>query len=276
MTSLDTDPLSLLAHQALAGDTAALERLCRELQGPVFRLALRILGQPDDASDATQEVLVHVVTHLSQYRGESRVLTWVYTIATRHLLRSRKRKARERSIEVLTEHVKQGLAATEPSSAPEGEARVLERETRLGCTNAMLECLALEERMAIVLHELGADDALGAVLCEISEPTFRKRLSRARQKLKPVLEDLCGLAREDAPCTCMRQARAKQLASLPESPLRRLPVVTDAELVQTTEAVGRLRRMGPLFGADPPVGPPVDLWRRIREELPTLLGKEPS
>jgi len=234
------DPLAPLAARALGGDRPALEQLCRALQGPLFRLALRTLGNPSDASDATQEVLLQVVTHLSQFRGESRLLTWAYTIGTRHLLRSRARLHKERELAPLEGSIKAGLALTEtaPAAGPDGteaEARVLAAETRLGCTQAMLACLSLEERMAVVLTELlGADDELGARLCEVSPQTFRKRLSRGRARLRPVLEELCGLGRSEAPCSCPRMARAKQLSGRPPSALGRLPMAAlpDAELQQ--------------------------------------------
>jgi RNA polymerase sigma factor (sigma-70 family) len=269
----DADPLALLAERALGGERIALELLCRELQGPLFRLALRIVGKPEPARDATQEVLLQVVTHLSQFRGESRFLTWAYTIATRHFLRSRSRLAREREVEVLEGQIRLGLRVTEPTSAPEGDARLLERETRLGCTSAMLGCLTLEERVAVVLVEvLGADDELGARLCETSAVTFRKRLSRARQKLRPILEDLCGLARSEAPCSCPRQARAKQLGQVDSSTYVHLPLVDEPTVARAMEGLGALRRLGPVFAVEPMVGPPEDLWEELRRRLPTVLG----
>ncbi len=79
MPATEADPHAALAERALAGDRAALEQLCRQLQGPLFRLALRVLGEVEEASDATQEVLIKLVTHLSQFRGESRLLTWAYS-----------------------------------------------------------------------------------------------------------------------------------------------------------------------------------------------------
>lgn len=194
-------------------------------------------------------------------------------MATRHLLRARSTRARERRVEIVASCIEQGLSITEPTSAPEGDARLLERETRLGCTTAMLACLSLEERMAIVLAEmLGADDVLGAELCEVDGAVYRKRLSRARQKLRPILEDLCGLASSGAPCSCPRQARAKQIAGIASSTFTRLPVV-DAEAVQrATEGLGALRRLGPVFAIAPLVDPPKDLWEELRRRLPTVLG----
>jgi RNA polymerase sigma factor (sigma-70 family) len=270
-----SDPLGLLADLALAGDRAALESLCRELQGPLFRLALRVLGDATLASDATQEILVKIVTHLSQFRGESRLLTWAYTVATRHLLRYRHRLARERSVVTLESTIRRGLSLTEPDSAPDGEAQVLANETRLGCTNAMLACLNVEERVAIVLAEvLGADDELGARLAEVSPTAYRKRLSRARQKLRPILEELCGLSSERAPCSCPRQARAKQIAGR-ETPARmHLPVVDDDRAQRAKEALGDVRRLGAVFAIKPLVDPPEALWAELRRRLDALLAPD--
>ena len=274
------DPLAPLAAAALAGDRRALDALCRALQGPLFRLALRVLGA-SDASDATQEALVLVVTHLSQFRGEGRVLTWAYTIATRHLLRARAksaaRRARETSLDQVANAIRGGLAITEPSAVPDGDARVLAAETRLSCTQAMLATLSLEERVAIVLAEmLGADDELGARLCDVPGPTYRKRLSRARAKLVPILEELCGLAREDAPCTCARAARAKQIAGVQAPAGKRLPIVVNADVERTHEALGTLRRAGAVFALEPMLDAPEEVFRELRRRLPAVFGEEAS
>lgn len=68
-----------VARIALEGDREALERLVRALEGDVYGLALRMLWNPEDAEDATQEILVRVVTRLSQLDFRSRLLkTWVH------------------------------------------------------------------------------------------------------------------------------------------------------------------------------------------------------
>lgn len=269
----DIDLLAPLATRALAGDRAALDGLCRALQGPIFRLAVRVLGDPADASDATQEILLQVVTHLSQFRGEGRLLGWAYAVATRHLLRARARRERGRSVEELTGTIEAGLALAGPSAEPEGDAKVLAAQTRLSCTQAMLDCLSREERVAVVLVELlGADDELGARLCEVTPEAFRKRLSRGRARLRPVLEGLCGLSEVPGPCTCRRQARAKQRSGRPPSPLAALPVLADEELATAAEGLGQLRRLGAVFALHPPVGPPHDLWEELRRRVPSVLG----
>src|SRR5215831_17743633 len=87
------EPLEQLAQRAVAGDSKALNALVEALQGPVFRLALRMLMHPADAEDASQEILVKVVTHLGEFQGQAALTTWVHTLAARHLLRFRVRRA---------------------------------------------------------------------------------------------------------------------------------------------------------------------------------------
>jgi RNA polymerase sigma factor (sigma-70 family) len=269
------DPLAHLAARALEGDGEALEALCRALEGPLFRLAIRVLGRREDARDATQEALIEIVTHLSQFRAESRLSTWAYTVATRRFLRERRRWGQRRASADLADLIRAGLSATSPSDVPEGEVRVLARETRLQCTQAMLDCLSLEERMALVLAEvLGASDELGAELCGVRPATYRKRLSRARGKLEPILRSLCGLADPTSPCSCPRQARAKQLAGLERRAWTRLPVIDDAATILAADRLGEVQRLGAVLAIDPPIAPPEDLWNAVRARLPTLLGAD--
>ena len=75
--------LEELARRAAAGDSEALPRLVEEVQHPVYRLALRFLGHPEDAKDASQEILVRLVTNLGSFEGRSQFMTWAYTVAVR-------------------------------------------------------------------------------------------------------------------------------------------------------------------------------------------------
>lgn len=68
----DLDELTGLALAARDGDRAALESLCRQVQQPMYRLALRFCGDPHDAQDATQEVLIRLVTRLGSFEGRSK------------------------------------------------------------------------------------------------------------------------------------------------------------------------------------------------------------
>jgi len=87
-----------LVDAAVAGDRQALEELLRLVAGDVRRLAQRMLWHPQDAEDATQEILVKVATRLSSFRGSARVTTWVHRIAVNHLLTTRRRRAEDPSL----------------------------------------------------------------------------------------------------------------------------------------------------------------------------------
>jgi RNA polymerase sigma factor (sigma-70 family) len=262
--------LEELAELAVAGEERALETLCRRLQGPIYRLALRMLGSASDAEDAAQEILVLVVTHLSSFEGRSRLLTWVYAIGSRHLLRFRQARLERRtwSIEDVAGAVDAGLAATSPHDLPEGDVRLLARDVRRTCTQAMLLSLSREERLAVILADmLGATDIVGAELCEIAPPAFRQRLARGRAKLRPLLEQRCGLTSPAHVCRCERQAAAKQRAGM------QLPVYHDATEAQDAESeLLTLGRAGGVFGVDALPAPARDLWTDLRARLPQLLG----
>jgi len=268
-----SDELEDLAARGLAGDRAALGALCRALQGPMYRLAQRMLGHPADAEECTQEIIVLIVTHLAQFRGEGRLMAWAYTIASRHLLRARASRAESRSIAVedVERIIDAGLAATRDAAAlTDGEIRVLARDVQRTCTQAMLFCLTREERLAVLLAEmLGATDTIGADICGIQPDAFRQRVARARAKLRPVLEERCGIAEPANPCRCSRQVIAKQRARL------KIPVYLDAvegDAVERAEQqLGAMRRLGGVFAAHPPAAPSAKLWASLVEHFPDLL-----
>jgi len=78
---------------AARGDLDALDAVLRQIEPGVHALALRMLGDPDDAADATQDVLVRVATHLGGFAGRSRFSTWVFRIARNVVLTMRMRAA---------------------------------------------------------------------------------------------------------------------------------------------------------------------------------------
>ena len=82
-----------LVSRAQTGDKDALDRLVRRHQPWVFNIAIRMLWHREIAEDATQEILIKVVTKLSTFLGQSQFRTWLYRIAVNHLLNVRKSEA---------------------------------------------------------------------------------------------------------------------------------------------------------------------------------------
>lgn len=206
-----------LVERARNGDLLALDALLRHIQGPVYNLAVRMLGQREDAQDATQEVLIKVTTHLATWRGDSAFGTWVFGIAGNHLLNVRQRSParRELSFETLAEGLEageayaQGLDLDARSLLPED--KLAARETALSCTQAMLLCLDGPGRLAYVLDVVfGLESPAAAQVQGITPAAHRQRLARARQALHNFMEGRCGLVNAAAPCRCARQVPAKR------------------------------------------------------------------
>jgi RNA polymerase sigma factor (sigma-70 family) len=149
-----------------------------------------MLGEAEDARDASQEVLVRVVTKLSTFRGESSFRTWVYRVAANELLNYRGEVHRKAySFEEAGQILDTALAqAGERSSSLDPEREALVNEVKLVCTHGMLLCLDRAHRLAYILGailELPSDEA--AAILEVSPVAFRKRLSRARALMEAFL-----------------------------------------------------------------------------------------
>jgi RNA polymerase sigma factor (sigma-70 family) len=199
------DELKDLVKEAQAGSELALEDLVRVVQDPVHHLAMRMLVDPDDALEATQEILILVVTKLSTFKGESKFLTWVYRVATNYLLNAKKSLAREKglSFEAFGADLEDGLLVDQ---APLADDVVLLNELRISCTMAMLLCLDLPHRVAYVLGDVLELDHLEASdILEISKDNFRQRLARARKQVFSFSSSYCGVVSSEVKCSCSRR-----------------------------------------------------------------------
>lgn len=209
-TAADAQDHDLVAR-ARSGEREALEALVRRHQAWIHNIALRMLYHPQDAEDATQEILIKAVTRLASFEGRSTFRTWLYRIVVNHVLNCRRGR---REPEMLTfSCYGHGLDTTPDLDPPDEKSvpvdvQVLVDEARIGCTAGMLLCLDREQRLAYILGEiLEATDAVGAELLEITRENFRQRLARARRDLHNFMNEKCGLVNADNPCRCARKTR---------------------------------------------------------------------
>ncbi len=194
--------------KARTGDRDALQAVILAVQNDVYGLALRFLWHPQDAEDATQEILIRVITGLGNFRGDSGFRTWVYRIACNSLLTLRKQRAEKGAMrfeEFADDLACQGSGCVSQSS-PDGEERLLLEEVKIGCTLAMLLCLDREHRLAYILGEIMEfSHQEAAQVLEVSPAAFRKRLSRSRDKIKTFMLARCGLVNADNACRCRKR-----------------------------------------------------------------------
>lgn len=257
------------ARRAVGGDRDALDKLVRALQGDIYGLALRMLFTREDAEDATQEILVRIVTHLSQFDFRSKLKTWVYRVAVNYIL-DVKKSAVERlhlSFERLAEDITGGLSLEAPG---ETERSLLVEEVKVACTFGMLQCLDRPHRLAYVLGEileLPGPEAADAL--DISPSLFRKRLQHARTAILNFTRTYCGLASDTAPCRCNRQVPAALRAG--KVRLDSCDFAATASSFQQTRAIVRqvddARRALRVHRTSHPRASSVDFARRLIEAL---------
>ncbi len=208
-----------LVSEALRGDRTALDALVRSIQDDVYNLALRMLWTPADAADATQEILVQIITHLSSFRGESTFRTWAFRIASNALLRAKARR----------QPVLEPVDDTPAPTLTTPEDTLLAREVRLQCSLGLLQTLDAEHRLAYVVGEvlgLSGDDA--AEVTGVEPATYRKRLSRARERMREFLTSHCGVVNDTAKCRCSKHVH--KLDGRARVFTRQLPRVTPSLL----------------------------------------------
>ena len=195
MKNMTNDQLLLLIEKATAGDKQSLETVILSVQDLVFNLSLRMLGTFPDAEDATQDILLKIITHLSSFKGESAFSTWVFRIATNHLKNYRKHMFAKftLSFEFYGDDIRNGKIDDVPDLSQNVEKSVLAEELKLSCTNVMLQCLDAESRCIFILGTMfRVDSRIAGDILGITPEAYRQRLSRIRGKMADFLKEYCG------------------------------------------------------------------------------------
>ena len=195
MKNKTNEELLALIEKATAGDKESLETVILSVQDLVFNLSLRMLGTFPDAEDATQDILLKIITHLSSFKGESAFSTWVFRIATNHLKNYQKHMFAKfpLSFEFYGDDIKNGKIDDVPDLTQNVEKSVLAEELKLSCTNVMLQCLDAESRCIFILGTMfKVDSRIAGDILGITPEAYRQRLSRIRSKMADFLRAYCG------------------------------------------------------------------------------------
>ncbi len=195
MDKVTNEELQVLIGRAVAGDKEALGTVLECVQDLVFNLSLRMLGTFPDAEDASQDILLKIVTHLSTFKGESAFSTWVFRIAVNHLKDYKKHMFAKMplSFAFYGEDIKNAKIDDVPDLTQNVEQSVLAEELKLSCTNVMLQCLDAEERCIFIMGTMfQVDSRIAGEILDITPETYRQRLSRVRRKVADFLSEYCG------------------------------------------------------------------------------------
>jgi len=175
-----------LVSSARKGDTGAFSTLLRRYEGKIFRLAMNITQNREDAEDVLQEAFFKAYEHLDQFQGNSKFYTWIVRIAVNQaLMKLRKRKS-DRSVS-LDEQIDTGEDMVVREIAawdPDPEERYSQEELNTILTEAIDE-LAPIYRTVFTLRDVdGLSTEETADVLELSVPAVKSRLLRARLQLR--------------------------------------------------------------------------------------------
>ncbi len=173
-----TEERSLIA-KAATGDRGAARALYDAHAPRVHRLAYRMCGDQDQASDLVQDVFVQVFRQLHTFRGEAAFTTWLHRVATTTMLNSMRKVTRFRQREATLDEARDGDLET-------ADGDPVLREALSRAIDALPEGL----RIALVMHAVEGytHTEIGAAL-GIAEGTSKKRVFDARVRLKEMLAD---------------------------------------------------------------------------------------
>lgn len=176
--------------RVLAGNTEAFEQLVLEHQKNVYNLALRMVSNPDDAFDMSQEAFLRAFNSLGSFRGDSKFSVWLYRLTSNvcldFLRKSKRRKAGSLTY-MNSENEEQELDIIDERFSPETE---LEKKELRESVRAGLESLPDDFRTILVLREINglSYDEISDVT-GLEQGTVKSRLFRARKRLCALLSD---------------------------------------------------------------------------------------
>ncbi len=193
-----TRPLEAVGDSFLerlrAGEREAFEQLLARFQAEVYGLLYRLLGDREEARDATQETFLKAYRHIGRFRGECELKTWLYRIALNQAANSQRwwRRNGDRlvSIESLREgrELSFGETLADPRADPEQQAIAREEERLL--TEALRRIKPVF-RTALLLRdmeELSYEEI--AAMLRVSIGTVKSRIARGREALRQELQRL--------------------------------------------------------------------------------------
>lgn len=174
-------------RSVLGGNVNDFEKLVTAYEKNVYNLALRMVGDPDDAADITQETFIKAYRALGSFRGDSKFSSWLYRIASNvclDFLRSRSRRAQV-PLSFENEDAEGEIELPDMSQNPE---KVLMKKLSMEAVRRGMEKLPPKQRQILVLRELcGLSYAELAQTLSVEEGTVKSRIFRARKRLCAIL-----------------------------------------------------------------------------------------
>ena len=177
-----------LVERAKRGDETAFEALVTDNEKRIYNLCRRLVGNPEDAAELTQEAFLNAWRGLGRFQGESSFSTWVYRLATNVCIDFLRRQARRREVAPVQSIDDEELSWTEPADWEQDPHRQLERAELNRAVSQGLERLPDHHRQVLVMRELSglSYQEIGDALA-LDLGTVKSRIARARLALRKIL-----------------------------------------------------------------------------------------
>jgi RNA polymerase sigma-70 factor (ECF subfamily) len=185
---MDVDPALVRACQR--GEPGALDTLIRATYADVYALSRRMLADPEEAADATQEVFVRVMRSVLGFRGESAFGTWLHRVTVNVCLTILRKRSKAREAGLVAGSTPFGLPDDDSSLAsgdplPDDIAATADLAAR---SEAALATLPEDARAVVVLRDIeGLSTKEVAELLGVTESVVKVRLHRAHAKLRALV-----------------------------------------------------------------------------------------
>ena len=177
-----------LIQTARSGDRAAFGALVEQHYTMVYNLAFRMVGDPDDAADLTQDAFLTAWRSLASFQGQAAFSTWLYRLTSNACIDFLRREKRRGTLSLTAEDDEDGreLELADQRFSPERE---LEKKEALQAVRKGLAALSPGHRQILVLREMeGLSYEEIARVLDLEEGTVKSRIARARLALKEFLQ----------------------------------------------------------------------------------------
>jgi RNA polymerase sigma-70 factor, ECF subfamily len=226
-----------LVSELQAGSEEAFNWLVTHYHGPVFNLALGMLGDVSDAADATQEVFLKAFRGIGGFHGDSSLKTWLYRITVREALNQRRWFRRHRRQQTpLERETDEGTVTVEIEDARATPYEELATHEIQAVVRTALRRVPQVFRSAVILRDL---EGLGyeevAEVLAVSVGTVKSRIVRGRRALKEVLDPLLGGA-QHAPEDASRQEAQEPRPGVMERVARGAGIVGECDELREESA----------------------------------------
>lgn len=270
---------NILVAAAREGDREALEALLLRYEPTVYGFGMRMCRDPEDAKEVLQETLLAMARKFGDFRGNSSISTWVYTIARRFCMK-RRRGGRSVAAELLSAREttrSEVLDIADPGLGPEERLRA--REMGAAVARAISELPPIYREVFVLRDIEGLSASSVAEVLGTSTQAVKSRLHRARVAVRKSLRPAFG--KSDGPNE-RRKTNCPDILTLFS---RHLEGEISADMCATMEQhvsdcpacqerCDSLRETLRLCRTTPSPGVPISVQRSVREELRKALGEK--